>query len=202
MTKSLARPVVFVPVFVLILAAAGYLGPKLNRRRFTYTASGDSPQAVRSFFPLDRKLPQLTRDRVGGETTLKALLDGQPGGLIVNFWATWCPPCVEELPSLDLLARQLGKSPDKNLPRLVAISVDDKATDVFNFYKTLDYSVSLTTLHDKEGELARSVGTTRFPETYWIGPDGTVLHKWIGPQNWVAAEVLDRIAALRRPLKK
>ena len=109
-------------------------------------------------------------------------------GYIIHFWATWCAPCVEELPSIELLHRQLEgtKAPH---PTLVTISVDERAEDVTKFLKTLGSETTFPILMDREASSAKALGTSRFPESYWIRPDGSVRHKWIGPQNWNSREV-------------
>lgn len=116
-------------------------------------------------------------------------------GVIINFWATWCPPCLEELPSLEMLERQLRKEKEI-LPRLVTVSVDESVGHIATLFQGLDFSPSFLILFDTDANLSRSVGTTKFPETYWVGKDGTILHKWIGPQNWLDAGVLNKIRQL------
>ena len=199
--KALVRPVVFVPLAFLVFALIGYAGPRLKRKHFVYTSAGDISSS-RSIFPLNQKLTLLKPDRVSGAVLLSALAKNHPGGLILNFWATWCPPCVEELPSLELLARQLDARKDSYLPQIVAISVDEKPQDVFGFFRTLDFHSSLQLVHDKDGMFARSIGTVRFPETYWVNPSGAVLYKWVGPQNWVSADILERIALFHKVDKR
>lgn len=110
--------------------------------------------------------------------------------LIINFWATWCPPCIEELPSLEYLHRRLRINSSTQLPILVTISVDEQPKEVVQLFSTLDFEPTLIVLSDPNGYFSRSLGTLKFPETYWIDSSGRILHKWIGPQNWLSAEVL------------
>lgn len=196
-TKALGSPVVFVFFIASLLLAIGFLGPKLRRTHYIYTSAADVASS-RSQFPTNQKLTLLKAGKLSGDVSLSQILDAHPGGIILNFWATWCPPCIEELPSLELLARQLDAKHDGSLPSVVAVSVDEKAQDVFGLMKTLDFHSSLQILHDKDGAFARSVGTTRFPETYLIASSGEVLYKWVGPQNWVSTEVIERLASLRK----
>lgn len=122
--------------------------------------------------------------------TLRELTKKNPKGILVNFWATWCPPCIQEMPSLEYFHRKITA----NLPQLITVSVDEKPQDVFALFQTLDYPISLTVLHDPLGELSRRVGTSKFPETYWINSIGEIKYKWAGPQNWLGPDVLNVLA--------
>ena len=166
-------------------------------------SSGASPLSNQiQNFPLET---QLTVFRISGNsqgkarksrTTLKELVANGSTPILVNFWATWCPPCLEELPSIEMLSKQLNdKSTGTPWPRpqLITISVDDRLEDIAKLESTLDFKPSFTVLHDKEGELARSMGTTKFPETYLISPQGKILYKWLGPQDWLSADALKQI---------
>lgn len=186
-----------IAAFMAVLVA----GPRLFQKTH-YTMEGAAPdRPALTSFPTEVALPLLRAEtgkaRPDKALDLKSLAKEHPGGLIVNFWATWCPPCVEELPSLEQLNRQLEARRDPRLPKLVTISVDETPGDVTSFFKTLDYTVSFLVLYDKEATFSRSVGTTKFPETYWIDASGKILHKWIGPQNWLAGDVLGRLS--RKP---
>lgn len=127
----------------------------------------------------------------GPAVALKGLF-GDRKTALVNFWASWCPPCLDELPSLETLHRQLAAQPDA--PRLVTITADTTLAPVAQLLKTLPFRFTMPTLHDPDGTFARHLGTTRFPETYWIDRDGRVLHKWVGPQAWLSADVLERLS--------
>lgn len=125
------------------------------------------------------------------KTTLREILAAHPAGILVNFWATWCAPCLEELPSMELLNRYLNK---KDLPILVTVSEDEKMEAIPELFKTLDFKPTFIALHDPDGELVRAIGTDKFPETYWISSKGEILYKWVGPQNWMSQEVLQVFA--------
>lgn len=143
---------------------------------------------------MDRRFPVVAGGRAlkgnPKEVSFGDLAASSPNGILVNFWATWCPPCLDELPSLDFLNRQLSRLPKSKVPILVTVSVDEEGADVTGLFETLDFSPTLLVLHDPAGYFSASYGTTRFPETYWIAPDGSIRFKWIGPQNWLSEEVL------------
>ena len=149
--------------------------------------------------PLDAKVT-VYRDSTGkfrkSKITLRELVANSPTPILINFWATWCPPCLEELPSVELLHKQLKSqqtTDNKQLPRLITISVDDRIEDISKLESTLDFKPTFTVMHDKEGELARSLGTTKFPETYLINAEGKILYKWLGPQDWLSFDALQQI---------
>jgi len=184
-------------VVVGLLVLLGFLPKWVRRTRFQYPSPQATDAAEKALFPLDHafavvagraNLPPALKGRA--QVTLGDLAALAPNGLLVNFWATWCPPCLDELPGLDYLNRQLQLRSKEQLPMLVTISVDEASQDVTGLFETLDFSPTVLVLHDPNGYFSARMGTTRFPETYWVETNGAVRHKWIGPQNWLSEEVL------------
>ncbi len=118
--------------------------------------------------------------------TLNKLLS--KSGLIMHFWATWCKPCIEELPLLDQLNDQIN--PNSNFPQIITFAVDDNIENITSFNKILDTPLSLLILHDKGGVFAKELGTIKFPETYLVNEKGQIIHKWIGHKNWFLFDTL------------
>lgn len=189
--------------FCLLLILPAITLKKQHEFKPPVTNDKNSPPSL-STFPIDTKLT-VFRDLISGKNrprskiTLKDLIKDAKGPILINFWATWCPPCLEELPSIEMLHRQiLSRSGDRNarLPKLITISVDDRSEDISKLEATLDFKPSFTVVHDKEGELARTMGTTKFPETYLINSEGKILYKWLGPQDWLSHDVLQQLKNL------
>jgi thiol-disulfide isomerase/thioredoxin len=167
---------------IIVFFTGLYFAPTLLRKTqstFTSNLRNRTPQVL-----LD--LPLTVAD-TKTKTTLRKILASHPGGILLNFWATWCAPCLEELPSLEMLNRQLNR---KDLPVLVTLSEDDSVMAIPELFKTLDFKPSFIALHDPDGEVVRAIGTDKFPETYWISAKGEILYKWVGPQNWTGQGVL------------
>jgi cytochrome c biogenesis protein CcmG/thiol:disulfide interchange protein DsbE len=99
--------------------------------------------------------------------------------LIVNFWATWCPPCIAEMPSLNALARELK---DRGVV-VVGVSIDEQEEPYRRFIEKMQ--PQFLTSRDAQGDLAGEFGTLKIPETYIIGPDGRVLEKYIDARDWM-----------------
>lgn len=120
------------------------------------------------------------RAKVLGENRYKTLADYKGKVVLLNVWATWCPPCLAELPSLQRLHEAYG---DKGL-KLVAVSIDDYVSEdsIRAFAKNL--GISFEILHDSTHDIERVYQTTGYPETFVIGPEGTIRKKWIGPDDW------------------
>jgi len=104
--------------------------------------------------------------------------------LVLNFWATWCPPCIEELPSLDEFQRQLASQGVV----VVGVSVDKNEKQYKDFLKKA--RVSFQTSRDEDAGISAQYGTFKYPETYIINAKGEVVLKYIGPKDWMSAEVL------------
>jgi cytochrome c biogenesis protein CcmG, thiol:disulfide interchange protein DsbE len=111
--------------------------------------------------------------------------------LVLNFWASWCPPCVEETPSLEEFARELG--PEGVV--VVAVSIDRNENLYHRFIQR--FGISFETARDPEANISSSYGTFQIPETYLIDQHGKVLEKVISNQNWMDPEFL---AAVRKML--
>ena len=110
--------------------------------------------------------------------------------VVLNFWATWCPPCVEETPSLVQMQQRMK---DKGVV-VLAVSVDADADAYHRFLK--DHGVNLLTVRDADQKSNALYGTIRFPETYVIDRKGTVRRKFIGPVDWNSPDITDYLSRL------
>jgi len=120
--------------------------------------------------------------------------------VVLNFWASWCPPCVEELPSL----LQLQKNFQGKDVVVLAVSVDEDADAYHKFLK--DHGVDLLTVRDPgkqfedgkgvDAPVASRYGTFRFPETYIIDRKGIIRRKFIGPIDWNQPEIVEYLSRL------
>jgi peroxiredoxin len=105
--------------------------------------------------------------------------------VVLNFWASWCPPCVAEMPSLDRLNRALG---DKGLV-VVSVSVDEDESTLRQFVKRL--GVGFPVLRDPDAHVAREYRTTGYPETFVLDRAGKIVRVFVGPADWDSPEILD-----------
>jgi cytochrome c biogenesis protein CcmG, thiol:disulfide interchange protein DsbE len=105
--------------------------------------------------------------------------------LVLNFWATWCPPCVEELPSL--IAMQ-DRVKSKGVV-VLGVSIDVDGDAYHRFVKL--HNVNFMTVRDPEERVATMYGTAGWPETYIIDREGVLRRKFIGPVDWTSPEIMD-----------
>jgi thiol-disulfide isomerase/thioredoxin len=122
-----------------------------------------------------------------GKPLLLKDLRGQ--ALVINFWATWCEPCREEMPSLALLAQsQSGKL------RVLAVNFKESPATVGQFVAAT--GLTIPTLRDPDGALARAWGIRVFPSTVLIGADGQVRSVVRGALDWNGEAAARLIAPL------
>jgi peroxiredoxin len=122
-------------------------------------------------------------------------LESYRGRLVVlNFWATWCPPCVAEMPSLQRLEKTLGA---EGLA-VVTVSTDEDQEALREFVTR--HGLTLPVLLDPGGQVASDVyRTTGYPETFVVDPEGILLSHTIGPAEWDSAEALAHFRGLLPP---
>jgi len=121
----------------------------------------------------------------------KIALSSQKGHpVFLNFWATWCPPCTEEMPSMETLAAGL----DGSDIRTMAVSVDEDWKVVKQFFAR---GTRLGVLLDPSRDVPKSFGTTQFPETYFIDAKGRVRLYFINKRDWSRPEVIACLESLR-----
>jgi peroxiredoxin len=119
----------------------------------------------------------ITRDNFGGKL------------LVLNFWASWCPPCIQETPSLEEFAREYG-------PKGVVVLGISNDRNEGQYRKFLErFHVDFETMRDPENNISASYGTFQLPETYLIDTNGRVVEKVISNQNWMDPEFLARVKA-------
>jgi cytochrome c biogenesis protein CcmG, thiol:disulfide interchange protein DsbE len=104
--------------------------------------------------------------------------------VVLNFWATWCPPCVEETPALNRLEKYI----DSRGGMVLGVSVDEDGAAYEKFLKV--QSVVFSTYRDATKKSAADYGTSIYPETYIIDRHGKIARKFIGQQQWDSAEML------------
>jgi thiol-disulfide isomerase/thioredoxin len=144
--------------------------------------------------------PTLTK-WTGGKTPALKLADANGRELrledlrgktvVVNFWATWCEPCREEMPSLDRLRAKLG---EKSL-EVVAVNVGEAPERVARF--TRDVPVSFPIVYDRDSTMAKRWKVRGYPTSYVIGPDGRIRYYFVGELDWSAEDIVRQISSVR-----
>ncbi len=119
-----------------------------------------------------------------------ALHDYKGQVVVLNFWATWCPPCVEEMPSLVEMQSRLK---DKGVT-VLAVSLDIDGAAYQKFLK--DNKVDLLAVRDPNQVSNTLYGTFKFPETYVIDRQGVVRRKFIGAVNWNNPEIVSYLSRM------
>ncbi len=122
----------------------------------------------------------------GGQTIDLSKLRGRV--VVLNLWATWCPPCIEELPSLLALHKQM---PDL---AIVAVSIDQDP-DVYHRF-LIEHHVDFLTFRDEDQRVNALYGTAQIPETYVIDRQGILRRKFISAQNWTSPEITGYLSKL------
>ena len=107
--------------------------------------------------------------------------------VVLNFWASWCPPCVEETQSLNRLQQEIAAKGGV----VLGVSVDEDAAAYDKFLQ--DNHVIFPTYRDASQKSAAEYGTSMFPETYLIDREGRFARKIVGPQDWQSPEIMSSI---------
>ena len=104
--------------------------------------------------------------------------------IVLNFWTSWCEPCIEEMPSLVQMQKRMA-------PKVAVLAVstdhDDRAYHDF----LVRYQIDLLTVRDAAERSSHLYGTTGQPETFIIDPDGTIRRKFVGPIDWNSPEIIE-----------
>lgn len=175
---------------ILLLFVACLLLP------LTACTKSDSPKAVSGAAVTVAKekspAPDVTVVSLANGTPLK-LSDLKGKVILLNFWATWCPPCREEMPSMVKLNSFMAGKPFQ----MVAISIDEGGKQaVDSFFKESGFT--LPTYFDESGASTKSYGITGVPETFIIDKQGILVKKIIGGAAWDSPEVVAFLEGLMK----
>jgi peroxiredoxin len=185
------------PSHIVILALVAAAGTLLAVRFFqavSVSADENRAGACLALAPVRQatKAPDFTLPDLQGKK--RSLSDYRGKVVLLSFWATWCPPCVDELPSMARLQARMKGQPDF---ALVTVSVDDSAKVVKKFFKRQGALFRPeAVLMDPSRKVPASFGTVKFPETYLIDRTGTVRHRFINKRDWDSGPALDCVRSL------
>jgi len=167
-------------------------------RKITAWGSMGFAAAVLAFFTLPHY--RQGESSIAGKTAedIPLELNGKPAHLsdlrgkvvVLNCWATWCPPCVEETPALI----ELNKRIESRNGVVLGVSVDDDEAAYRKFIE--DHRINFLVSRDPSKKSAQDYGTVMYPETYIIDRKGKIARKVIGPQDWNSAEMIAYFDAL------
>jgi thiol-disulfide isomerase/thioredoxin len=150
-------------------------------------------EAARNVAPAveNASAPDITVNSLQGKPLKLSDLKGKV--VLLNFWATWCPPCREEIPSMMKLNSLMTGKPFQ----MVAVSIDEGGVPAIeSFFKTSGQTLPAYT--DPDGRGAKAYGITGVPETFVIDRNGVLVKKIIGGLAWDSPEVIANLEQLMK----
>ena len=112
--------------------------------------------------------------------------------VLLNFWATWCPPCIREMPSMERLHQQV----DAESFKVIAVNQMEDADEVFAFTGQLEIDPTFEILFDTTSEVSQSYAVRGLPTTYLIDKKGNIRYRAVGGREFDHAEVIKIINQL------
>lgn len=140
---------------------------------------GDRPGRI------GREAPQFTVSD-GSQSLDLSRLRGRV--VVLNFWASWCVPCIDEIPTLVELQRRMPQI------AVVSVSADQDEAAYRQFLAT--HSVNFLSVRDPSSRIPHMYGTEKIPETYVIDRKGVLRRKFVSAQNWTSPEIIDYLSKL------
>jgi len=176
-----------IPINRRALLAAGLTLPVVTGPRKLCAASGGLPDLSRMQRTDGATVPELQFTTADG--TVRTLADYAGQGIVLNLWATWCVPCVAEMPELDAMARLLAS----DRVAVLALSSDrGGAAPVERFYREKGIQ-TLPILLDPRGDAARALGARGIPTTLLIDRAGKERGRFEGAADWASADSVSLI---------
>ena len=156
------------------------------------SALAGAGHAAQTLAPISGNLaaPDFELQDTMGNTHRLSDYRGKP--VIINFWTTWCPPCREEIPSMNRAWHLL----EQDGVVMLAINMGEDEDTIFLF--SADYPADFPLLMDRTGEVIADYPVKGLPTTYVIAPDGNFAFRAIGGREWDDAALLDKVRALRK----
>jgi peroxiredoxin len=108
--------------------------------------------------------------------------------VVLNFWATSCVPCIDEIPTLVELQRRV--------PQVTVVAVSSDEDDALYRRFLTEYNVNFVTVRDPSYRVPHMYGTVKIPETYVIDRQGVLRRKFVSAQNWTSPEIVDYLSKL------
>lgn len=180
---------------VAILAALLFAGWKVYEEKLTQGMR--PPVGTQILNEMEKTgVPAFSAEDIYGNPV--SLSDFNDKVVIVNFWASWCKPCVKEFPSL---IRMLETYSDEVV--LLAISADKTHEDLMGFVKAFNVKAvnNFVVIWDKDQEIALKYGTAILPESYIVGKDRKLIRKVAGVEEWdspLALEFFKQVIELNK----
>ncbi len=165
---------------VLILLAALCAAP----------AWSAEPQQTLTLVPERVRAPDLVLEAVEGANLRLSELRGKV--VVVNFWASWCPPCRREMPALERLNQLMRGQPFA----VVGINAGEEVEDVFGFRGTVNPAPSFRLLLDREGKALKAFGVSGLPTTLVLDRDGRIAYKALGARKFDDPAIVAILRAL------
>ena len=170
MKTTIALPTRMLVVLLFILSPAGI------------RAAGLEP------YPSGFPTPKLEIEDLSGQR--HSLADYRGEVMLINFWATWCPPCIIEMPSMQRLKEQLAGRPF----RILGVNVKESEGTIWKFHKLI--RVDFPLLLDRDGQASEDWQVVVYPSSYLVDAKGEIRYQVTGMLEWDAPEVVRVIEAI------
>jgi len=168
------RLIILAIAVVAITVAIGFVAMQPD----SLTGSDTAQQSVETGVIVGKKLPAFTLDALDGKP---AAITAGGGVIILNFWATWCPPCRQEMPDLDVFARKHGGK-----VAFYAVNIQESAGQVTEFMTQNKYTMNV--LLDKDGAVANTFRINAIPTTLVVDKQGVIKYRKSGPVTMAELE--------------
>lgn len=170
-----------------LLRSSPIPSPKPGYRSYKELAKTSSRGQIPQLHPWDGdpQPPELRLQDLNGQSF--DLEDSRGEVILVNFWASWCRPCVKEIPSLSRLVDKMADQPF----RVVTVNIGESEEDIREFLKTMQINFDI--LLDKDGNALRDWKVYAYPSNYLINQQGQITHSYRGALQWDAPHIVETI---------
>ena len=181
-TDSGMNPWTRAAVTLSLIVGFGYVLVLQGRSRIPEGAEDWGSPTGSTDVPSEAPVFQLP-DRQG---TLHGLDEFVDRPVVLNFWASWCPPCLDEMPALQKMSKALS---DTELA-VVAVTLDESWADAESAMEKVGFGEGILLLRDEDRSVAASYGTIKVPETYLIDRERRIVHRFQGAKEWDSAKFI------------
>ncbi len=159
---------------------------------FTVFADWQQPELSHNLTPVKNIIMANDFELMDMDEEKKKLSDYRGKVVLLNFWATWCPPCIREMPSMERLHQQINAEDFE----VIAVNQMEDADEVFAFSGQLEIDPTFEILFDTSSEVSRAYDVRGLPTTYLIDKQGKIRYRAVGGREFFHPEVVRIIEKL------